>query len=109
MVALINCEECGASVSDKAHHCIKCGAPVAIAKESIAAGAELSTVQETSKKLKLNTLFASILFWGGIISVFNTASPLEVGSDPPILATLSIMVGAIWYIVTKFRVWWHHK
>ena len=28
-MALINCEECGKEISDKANHCVNCGAPVA--------------------------------------------------------------------------------
>ena len=27
-MALINCEECGKEISDKANHCVNCGAPV---------------------------------------------------------------------------------
>jgi hypothetical protein len=34
-MALINCPECGAEISDKAPQCVKCGTPIAAAPKSV--------------------------------------------------------------------------
>ena len=53
-MALINCDECNKEVSDKAASCPHCGAPIAQAQETKAAGSPLSTVQETCEKFEAN-------------------------------------------------------
>jgi len=53
---LINCNECNKEVSSQAACCPHCGAPIAIAQESKVAGTPLTTVQETSKKLRVTSL-----------------------------------------------------
>lgn len=106
-MALINCNECNQEVSDKAVSCPKCGAPIATAQEIKAAGVRLSTVQETSKKFKLHSLISVTLVIIGFIWLFATANnPPSEASNIPLLP---ITVGLIWYIVNRFRVWWHHK
>ena len=55
-MALMNCPECDREVSTNAASCPGCGTPIAGAIESRAAGAPLTTIQETSKKLKKQTL-----------------------------------------------------
>jgi len=108
-MALINCGECSREVSDKATNCPHCGAPVASAQESRAAGAPLTTVQETSKKLKLQIVVASLMFWVGVIWVgVQIGSPPTAGEQSSI-GIILLAVGLTWYIVTRFRIWWHHK
>ena len=60
-MSLINCPECKKEISDKAEACPQCGCP--IKSDSRKINAQLKTIQLTSKKLKGNILFASILFW----------------------------------------------
>ena len=107
-MALINCKECKIEVSDQATSCPHCGAPIAAAHESKAAGAPLTTVQETSKKLKLQIVIASLLFWAGVIWLFVDHNSI-VRPGESIAAPLMTLGGLIWYITTRFRIWWHHK
>lgn len=109
-MALINCPECKTQVSDSAVSCPKCGTPIAEAKQFEAAGSSLTTTQETSKKLKLHTLISALLIIVGFIAIFATAGPDADGNvEPSRFPPLMIMVGVVWYIVAKFRIWWHHK
>ena len=109
-MALIGCSECGHQVSSAAPTCPSCGAPVAGASESRAAGTPLSTVQETSKKLKVHILISSIIFWVSLIWVIVAvnADKENPGASSGI-AMLFLTVGIIWYVVARFRIWWHHK
>lgn len=68
-MALISCPDCNTQVSDMAPACTKCGRPIgAAAKETVAAGAHLTTTQGTSKRLKAHILIAAVLFWGGLLT-----------------------------------------
>ncbi len=109
-MALINCPECNNQVSNTAESCPHCGAPIAGAKEGLAAGAPIKTVQETSKKLKLQILISSIMFWVGIIWLFIEINNVKInGGEPSQTPNFLLLIGIIWYVVTKVRVWWHHK
>jgi uncharacterized membrane protein YvbJ len=106
-MALIKCPECGNQVSNTAATCPHCGAPVAAAAvEAKHAGAPLTTVQETSKKLKLQIIIASVIFWLGFIwAIMKFQADEPPGTAPVVL----VLIGMVWYLVTRFRVWWHHK
>jgi hypothetical protein len=73
----------------------------------LAAGAPLTTVQETSKKLKMHIIIASAFFWIGVIWLFTSAT--SVGGKASVAASYLTLIGLVWYIVTRFRIWWHHK
>ena len=64
-MALSKCPECGGAVSSAAPTCPHCGYP--IAREGQAAGAPLTTIQVTSKRLKIHTILSSILTIFGFI------------------------------------------
>ena len=66
-MSLIHCSECNQEVSDKAETCPNCGAPIAAARETEKAGTQLKTVQETSKKFKLQTLISVLLIIVGTV------------------------------------------
>lgn len=116
-MGLIHCYECGDKISTSAAACPKCGAPNSGAR----VGTPLATTQLTSKRLKGHILIAAILFWGGLalssipMMLFAT-DPINANKEPPEsimrfsgIGGLCFMVGFIWYIVTKLRIWWHHK
>jgi hypothetical protein len=68
----------------------------------------LTTVQETSKKLKLQIILSSVCFWLGVLFLVVAANqPGDQGSGG--FPALMITVGLIWYITTRLRIWWHHK
>ena len=109
-MALINCPECNNQVSTNATSCPKCGAPIVEANSEKAAGARLITTQETSKKFKLQIIVSAVMFWGGLISIFSKAgNPDRVAVEGINYPVLFVSLGFVWYIVTKLRVWWHHK
>ncbi len=108
-MALISCPECNNQVSSTAATCPQCGAPIAEAAGSKAAGAPLTTVQETSKRLKAHIIFSSIIFWIGVVWLFVGINAEKQGGEQSEIPGLMLFVGIVWYIATKFRIWWHHK
>jgi uncharacterized membrane protein YvbJ len=104
---LINCSECNHEVSSKAESCPKCGAPISTARETQAAGAAIKTVQETSKKFKLQSLISVVLIIIGFVWMLNLSQ--NSASEPSPIPGILIFVGFFWYIVNRFRIWWHHK
>lgn len=105
-MALVKCPECGTQVSTAASACPKCGAPIA----TPGIGTPLSTIQQTSKRLKVHIIFSSLAFWIGLIwflvAINSESQPPSAPSPIPVFLFL---IGAIWFLVTKFRIWWHHK
>lgn len=92
---LINCPECKKEISDKAPSCPNCG--------TLIAKLGATTRQETSKKLKLHyTLSATLILISIIMLFFEDESVIKYGA-------VCAAVGIIWMIVTKIRIWWHHK
>jgi len=112
-MALVNCPDCSTSVSDMAPACPKCGRPIGVAaKDVAAAGVPLMTTQETSKRLKVHILISAVLFWGGLLWMFGSMSGRTPGAPPTTgmsVAPLMMVIGFAWYVVTKSRIWWHHK
>lgn len=104
-MALTSCPECTKDVSSSAPSFPNCGVRVASLSESKAAGASLTTVQETSKKLKLHILMAVVAIVIGVVWLVATPE----GNEASGLAMLFVAGGLLWYLVTSFRIWWHHK
>lgn len=103
---LMPCPECAREVSSTAVACPGCGAPIATRSETVAAGVPLQTVQETSKRLKAHILISSLMFWAGAIWFFTAG----VSDEGMIVVSMLLMLGGlVYYIVTKSRIWWHHK
>ncbi|BDV41960.1 hypothetical protein GURASL_08830 [Geotalea uraniireducens] len=99
-MALINCHECMGKVSSTALSCPKCGAPIANLKEYLATGTQLTTIQETSKRLKLHLVIGMGLFILGFAFIANGLAGLGI---------TACVVGSLLYTFTKIRIWWHHK
>lgn len=108
-MALIACPECANKVSDAAPSCPTCGVAIAAAAESRASGARLTTTQTTSKKLKAQTLISVALIIVGIFGLFSSANDPAWADNPSLWPGLFLTAGFIWYIVTRVRIWWHHK
>ena len=105
---LINCSECNHEVSDKAVSCPKCGAPISGAQEARAAGTNINTVQETSKKFKLQSLISASLIIIGVVWATSSTSG-DTTSEPSVIPGMFITIGLVWFVVNRFRIWWHHK
>jgi uncharacterized membrane protein YvbJ len=108
-MALIKCSECGGHVSDKAASCPHCGAPISRAKETIAAGQELRTIQQTSKKFKAHSLISITITIIGFLMVVRAVTAEEMTSGFGAFSGLLFLGGALWYVVTNIRIWWHHS
>jgi uncharacterized membrane protein YvbJ len=105
-MALIKCPECGTEVSDKAPQCPKCSYPIS----TIPAGQkveDVQTIQQTSKRFKKQIIIAVILLIGGIIVLAIGADGKRYGLAG--VGILAIILGVVWYIIVRIRIWWHHK
>ncbi len=105
-MAIIACPECGSSVSDKAPTCPQCGCPIAQTREQTAIGTPVTTTQNTSKALKSQSIAALVLTVGGC-SVAMTGTPGS-GESAATLGAAAMVIGLVWYVVTRIRIWWHH-
>lgn len=106
-MALINCPDCNKEISDKAPTCPGCGAPIAKDQEAAGSGvAHLITTQETSKHLKIHSLVSGAMMIIGFTWVIVAT---QANAEPSAIPSFMIGIGMIWYIVNRFRIWWHHK
>jgi uncharacterized membrane protein YvbJ len=102
-MALINCPECGRDVSDRADKCPKCAYPISGDQTPN----KVQTIEQTSKKLKKQTLFSILTIILGIIVMIVS---IAFKSDTiKYFGLLLAFVGIIWLIVAEIKVWWHHK
>ena len=96
-MSLINCEECNAQISNTASSCVNCGAPTS--GENISVGTELHTIQMTAKKFKAQKIISISLSVIGFILL----------EKYPGVGTICVVIGLVWYVVNRLRIWWHHK
>jgi hypothetical protein len=75
----------------------------AAAVEAKAAGAQLTTTQGTSKKLKAQQLFATLAVIVGLIWSMGGAD-----SGSAVVGTLILVSGFVWFVIVRIRMWWHH-
>lgn len=108
-MALIACPECKQQVSNTAVGCPHCGAPIAGADDGEAAGAVLTTTQETSKRLKVQIIFASLVFWPSLFWAIVQLGAAQEGQGSASTPLFLLLASFSWYMVTKLRIWWHHK
>lgn len=103
---LIVCAECKKQVSDKASACPHCGSPVATAGVGVA----VQTTERTSKRLKLHALLSAVLCGVSmVVLIAGWPEPGTRGAVPMVaIGMLTMLVGLIWFIVTRIRMWWNH-
>ena len=97
-MALIDCPECRAEISDKAPQCPRCGVPIA--------GSQATTIQQTGKRLKRRWLKGIGVLACGVVLFFVAA----VQKNHP-LALVGVFIGLAGFgiaLVTEFMAWWHH-
>ena len=105
-MALIKCTECGNEVSDKATSCPKCGAPIA----GLSIGTSTQTIEQTSKKLKAQYAIAGVLFFIGLVwLIFGAMYAAQTNQSMSLIPIILLVGSTVWAIVTKIRIWWHHK
>lgn len=103
-MALISCVDCHHQVSERAPACPHCGSPIA----TKTAGVGVITTEQTAKKFKGMILLAWALFFIGLYLTFTAGSKQHFDIWQSMTGMLSIVGGLGLWIVTKFRVWWHH-
>jgi hypothetical protein len=103
-MALIKCPECGAEVSSNAEICPKCAYPIAGGGTTQAHGGKVQTVEQTSKRYKLQQLLSSLLSIGSVVVMIGA----QPDSGPRAFGELGFLVGLTWFIVVAFKTWWHH-
>jgi len=108
-MSLIHCPECNREISSSAATCPGCGTPIAAAADTLATGSPLTTIQETSKRFKVQLLGAWCVFIIGWTMVFITVKDMTAGGEPSPVPGLVVFAGFAWWVVTKFRIWWHHR
>jgi len=107
-MSLINCPDCGYQVSNNAECCPKCGYPIAGNKPIQANSDKIQTIEQTSKKYKLQQLLSSLLVIGSVIVLIVDSSGNKPTSGAAAFGILGLIVGFIWFIVVRFLTWWHH-
>ena len=102
-MALIECSECAAHISDKAKVCIKCGAPVELPTESDDIDAKPSTrvvtTQQTGKPYKAAQAVGVVLILIGVVSCTASEFKTSVALNA---------VGLLLYIGGRMGAWWDH-
>lgn len=88
-MAMIDCPECGAHISDAAQSCPKCGKPLG----------GLITIQQTSKPYKAVQLLGGVLMLGGMVAC-------SAGADA---GSYYLWMGGIsCYVFAKAGAWWRN-
>jgi hypothetical protein len=98
-MALIDCEECGVQVSDKAPACIKCGAPLNSTLTALGPAAGIVTTQQTGKRYKGAQLIGAVMMCAGVISCS--------AHEPGVAAGLTL-VGLVVFLGARMGAWWNH-
>lgn len=108
-MALIKCSDCNHDVSDKAAACINCGAPTSSTTKITQQPKEkIKTIQETSKRFKLQSLLSVLVIALGVVFMFEQSKAPSDEQSSGIPAML-IFFGLTWYLINRFRIWWNHK
>lgn len=93
-MALIDCQECGTKVSDRAKACPKCANPL---------GSRVETIQQTSKKWKAVQLGGAIMAIGGTCGSFAGGKPESVA-----FYILCVFFGLVLFVIGRIGAWWFH-
>ena len=105
-MSLINCPDCNKEVSSNAPACVGCGAPLANQESKGSGVAQLTTIQETSKKSKAHKLIAiAMIMLGGLIAWWGAA---YYATEIARAGGVVMAAGVGFYIVNRISTWWHH-
>ena len=132
-MALVTCPDCGKSISDAAPACPQCGRPMTpptskvittpkgqkirvpisspsqpMAPVGSASIHQPVQIEKTSKPLKaqgcLSGIVIAIAVVLGIAAVSSNPENKALGG----FSTLLLVIGFVWFVVTRIRIWWRH-
>lgn len=107
-MALINCPDCGTSVSDRAAACVKCGAPIAAQANPAAAdfgSPRVQTIEQTGKGYKAQQALGVVATMTGIVMMVAG----ETGSSANVFGAIVAGIGLIVYLSARLGAWWNHE
>ena len=90
---LKNCPECGRRVSRRAAFCLGCGAA-------------LGGVAGIHRRLKVHSFLCWVVMGGGFWLWLGVP---YFGEVRVVVAKALMYAGAVWYFITKARIWWHRN
>ena len=67
------------------------------------------TTERTSKPLKAQLFLSAGLFWFALLSWFLPYGGALDDSDGISWSAAAMMIGGVWYVITKVLIWWHHE
>jgi hypothetical protein len=74
-------------------------------RESEGSGVDhLVTTQGTSKALKTQQAIGGAVFALGMLTTFA-----GMGSELAQVGVFIMVIGIVWYIAARTRIWWHHE
>ena len=104
-MAMIQCPECGRSVSSNAVACPDCGNPIANANANTI-NMQHVTIEKTNKSLKAQGCLFAFVTLIGVIVLF-----IGLGKENNFLRAIGGLIslgGVIGIIITKMKIWWNH-
>lgn len=104
-MALINCPECKKEISDKALSCPACGFQISF-QAITAANSDLTTIQETGKRLKAQLVISGLMFWISLVWLVINDSENRVTT---VILCVLVFFSLIYFVGIKIRIWWNHK
>ena len=108
-MALINCTECKKEISNTAISCPHCGASIKTEKNTVFSNLDTITIQQTSKKLKIHTIYSILIIIIGFILNIKSQLLGTFAIYIAIVGQVFILIGLFWLIITRLRIWWNHK
>ncbi|CAB0150750.1 hypothetical protein PSI9734_01191 [Pseudidiomarina piscicola] len=108
-MAIEKCPECEDQVLDNNYSCPACGYVKSDkpAQQKHPKQSKITT-KNTSKSLQIEGVVALILVVVGLLWFYLTGDDYEQRNELNILALLTFVVGFVWYMVVRFRIWREH-